>query len=438
MAFMLTTGCLLGALAVYGVARRANYLSTEWAPYIQAHANSQLYGWVGLFIMGFSLRQHAPSSERAGLFRGLAAWSLGLIAVSIPLRFAAEAMIGVEREPWLTVGMISGALQVAAVTLFVINIATTRNRAKDPETGSDARLPWQGKFVFAALGWWILVVLAEPVVFLLAHREDPHATVLFVARWFVPYRDAQFLGFVTNMIFGVALARLGTDFGMPAPYRKIGNTAFVYWNLGLAARMAGWIYYFNSGMERDAGWLYHLGGIAMAVGALFVVISSRLYERPAEAMPAHKFILAAFTWLLAGGALIILEPVHLLAIGAPFSHAYTGAIRHAITVGFISQMILGVSSHIVPRLRGAAAIGGGALWAIFILLNAGNALRVGCEVATDYTHQAFAFMGMSGFIELTGLVIWAMALARVMFAPTEPSGARKAVPLSPTNIKEFV
>jgi len=35
-----------------------------------------------------------------------------------------------------------------------------------------------------------------------------------------------------------------------------------------------------------------------------------------------------------------------------FSHAFFGAYRHALTVGFITMMIVGVSSKIVPTLSG--------------------------------------------------------------------------------------
>ena len=35
-----------------------------------------------------------------------------------------------------------------------------------------------------------------------------------------------------------------------------------------------------------------------------------------------------------------------------FAHTYMGSQRHAFTVGFISMMILGVSSRVVPILAG--------------------------------------------------------------------------------------
>lgn len=71
--------------------------------------------------------------------------------------------------------------------------------------------------------------------------------------------------------------------------------------------------------------------------------------------------------------------------GAPFNHACTAAIRHALTVGFIWQMIVGVSLMVVPGLRPSGTTAAmtalhdypaAALWAIWLLLNGGGALRV--------------------------------------------------------------
>jgi hypothetical protein len=55
-------------------------------------------------------------------------------------------------------------------------------------------------------------------------------------------------------------------------------------------------------------------------------------------------------------------------------------------------------------------------------LNFGNALRVLLGVVTDYTPSAFLPMGMTGFIELTALVIWAVHIAR----PLLGNGLRRA------------
>lgn len=414
---VLTSGCLLGAVALWGISQRQSYTATGWTPYVLAHANSQLFGWVGLFVMGFALQLHPPRQSRARLYHRLAYASLTLILAGIVLRFFAEPLIGSNGGTWLPVGILSAVLQAAAVLLFVANTGMTRAKVIDSGTGRSAGLPWQSLFVFASLGWWLAVSAAEPVIFALSHQPDRTGNILFVAKWFMPYREAQFLGFVVNMIFGVGLARFTDLFGTPAANKKAGLTGFALWNAGLIVRMIGWLVYFGSDMQPEAGRLYLAGGMMLALGAMCLVASSRSFEfgsTAAGGTVARKFMRAALGWLLFTGVMLILEPVHLRAIGAPFSHAYIGAIRHAVTVGFISQMILGVSMRLVPRLRNCAEMSPIAAWAVFALLNVGNAVRVACEVATDYTPGAFRLMGITGFIELTALVIWGAYLGSVL------------------------
>jgi hypothetical protein len=136
-----------------------------------------------------------------------------------------------------------------------------------------------------------------------------------------------------------------------------------------------------------------------------------MFERLSEFNRSQKFIRAAFGWLIIAGCLFILEPAHLRQIGSQFSHPYTGAIRHAVTVGFISQMIVGVSLHVVSRMNDLEILKQNPLWSVFWLLNVGNALRVALEIATDYTNRAFLPMGLTGFVELTALLIWAASIA---------------------------
>jgi len=66
--------------------------------------------------------------------------------------------------------------------------------------------------------------------------------------------------------------------------------------------------------------------------------------------------------------------------GSPFSHAYLGAFRHALTVGFILMMIVGVSSKVVPTLSGVDLRRANSLWPTLILLNLGNVLRITTEL----------------------------------------------------------
>ncbi len=406
---MLTVGCLLGAVALHGIGRSGAYTSSTWAPYILAHANSQLFGWVGFFVMGFALQQHAPTLARAALFHRLAWTSLILMALGIALRFVAEPMSAVDRELWVPVGVFACVLQAIAVPVFIFNMFYCRHR-------SGGALPWQVRFVFAALAFLLTVAIAEPFVFFYSHQADRMDSIFFIARWYPVLREAQFLGFVAMMIFGISMVKLNSCFGVREANERLGRTAFVLWLIGLGLRTFGWLSAFDREFAPGSQTMYFAGGILLAITAIVVVLATRIFEPLAESFRSHKFVRGAFAWLLIAGALLIVEPLHLKIIGAPFSHAFTGAVRHAVTVGFISQMILGFGAHIVARMNDLDERKLAPLWSVFILLNVGNAARVALEIATDFTPRAFAPMGITGFIELVGLGIWASHVARPMLA----------------------
>ncbi|MGE4215419.1 MAG: hypothetical protein AB7F50_00005, partial [Fimbriimonadaceae bacterium] len=153
-----------------------------------------------------------------------------------------------------------------------------------------------------------------------------------------------------------------------------------------------------------------LGSILLWLGVVLVFHSLRLFEPVIRPNASQKFLKAGFAWLLVATTMASLERLHLSAVHLPFSHAFTGAVRHAVTVGFISQMIMGVGFHVASRMSSAGEVGTKALWAAWWLVNIGNAGRVFLELATDYSPGAFAPMGATGFIELVGLGLWAAVM----------------------------
>jgi len=401
IAAVLTAGCLLGAIALFGIAQAKSYTASAWTPYILAHANSQLFGWVAFFVMGFALQHHAPSNHRLRLFHGLAWISLGLMAVGIAMRFVAEPTGSVP------LGLIACCSQLVAVLLFMGNVAFTRHRGSE-------RLEWPGWFVLTSLGWMVLVSVAEPFVFVGSHQANSQASISFVAEWFVPLREAQFLGFVAMMIFGVSFTKFSSCFGAQPADKSLGLSAYGWWMTGLALRIGGWLWAFSSGLQGPGLFVYFCGGVCLAIGAFNAAVACRIFAKLSFSLPSHKFMRAAYGWLLVAGLMLLAEPFVLSLLGQPFSHAYTGAIRHAVTVGFISQMIMGVGYRVASRMNGLDESGLNPLWVTFWLLNAGNATRVLAEVATDFTPAAFAPMGITGFVELTAIVFWGASMVRLM------------------------
>lgn len=407
IATVLTVGCLLGAIALLGIAQQGSYISGAWTPYVLAHANSQLFGWVGFFVMGFAMQQHGTSHERLGSFRRVAMAALVSMGIGIGLRFVAEPLVLSDPATGRALGVFSGLFQIAAVLLFAYNTGVNRYRKSEP-------MRWPTAFVFASLGCLLLVSLAEPYVFLMTHQADRLASLAFVARWMTPVREVQFLGFVALMIFGVAASKFPGCLGFRPAHAGLGLTALVCWLGGLGLRVFGWGHYFAANMTPASDMAYRAGAVLLWAGAVFMTASLGVFATRRETNASQKFIRAAFAWLLVAGGMLVAEPIHLAAIGAPFSHAYTGAIRHAVTVGFISQMIIAVGYHLATRMRMMDERAVAPLWPVFVLLNVGNAGRVGLELATDYTANAFVPMGFTGFVELIGLSIWAVAMVRLI------------------------
>jgi hypothetical protein len=142
-----------------------------------------------------------------------------------------------------------------------------------------------------------------------------------------------------------------------------------------------------------------------------------------------KFVRAAASWLAISMLMLVLVPVYTFvllpnagqlsvsgqrAIEIGFSHAYYGAVRHAITVGFISLTIMGVSARVVPMLGGRSTGALQRLWLPFVLVNLGCAMRVSLQVASDVVQPAFALIGLSGLFEVAGLTLWGTHLLHVM------------------------
>ena len=103
-----------------------------------------------------------------------------------------------------------------------------------------------------------------------------------------------------------------------------------------------------------------------------------------------------------------------------------GASRHALTVGFISVMILSVGQRILPAFAGMRLLWSTKLmFAGLALLTIGCALRVSCEVIAyqGYAAWAWSVLPISALFELAGVTIYAInILGTFVF---EPSHAQK-------------
>jgi hypothetical protein len=270
-------------------------------------------------------------------------------------------------------------------------------------------------FVLAGFGWFG-VQAAVSLWHTQALMTAPDREVLLwqIATYQGPLRNLQIHGLALFMILGVSMRMLPAMFGVPRLSPRRG-----WWGYGLlitavVSEVALFIAFRWTESRALAGGL--LGSwILLALGVALIVWPWQLWRPLPTRDRSAKFVRAAYGWLAVGLGMLLLLPVYQLISGIAFSHAYYGAIRHAVTVGFVSMMIMGVAAKVVPTLTGRSQTETlPSLWVPFILVNTGCLLRVSMQTLTDWSHVFFGVIGISGTLELIGLALWGVHLIRLM------------------------
>ncbi|HSQ19635.1 MAG TPA: DUF1858 domain-containing protein [Blastocatellia bacterium] len=432
LATVLTLGCVWGAINLFtiGVSQNFSTISYSW---ILAHGHAMVFGFVGFFIMGFAY-QAFPRFKHTSLWRPrLAFASLPLMVVGIALQTLAHLIV--PSSAAMPLEVIAATIQLASVVIFGLAIVNTARQANKPEV--------YDRFVYAALVWFVIAAITNPIIFKLFELPGSREQLLFnLATFNIPYRDVQLLGIAIVMILGVSLRFLPHAYGLREPSRAWRN--FLFWGVN-GALVVGAIS-FIAGMAGHNHWLLALQWLSTIV-LLAIALGTPRQFRLFGPVPENerdrglKFIRAAYIWFIVATAMLVLVPLYNFGIympltgsNVPFSHAFFGAYRHAITVGFIMMMIVGVSSKVVPTLSGVDVRRAASLWPTFVLLNLGNTMRVTFQIATDFTPSAFPIMGVSGFIEVVGLTLWAYELMRNMRVGIENEKRESIVDLAPLTV----
>jgi hypothetical protein len=402
---ILTAGATWGAWLLWQIGFAGEFTGVS-LHHVNAHGHAQIYGWVGLFVMGFAY-QMFPKMWRSHLVKPrLAVLAFGLMVAGIVIRTIGMTAHGLGA--WaIPAAMTGGALELAAIGVFVGQMIATFRNARATLT------PSIGFMLMAML--WLVAQCGLDVwhTWTTMTAATPEALVWYVATYQAPLRDLQVHGLAMFMIFGVSLRILPAFLRLPAvPHRR------AWWALGVLTlavlcEVAIFLVYRFSGKHAIAA-LLMLPWLLLAIGAWMVAAPWKLWRRPPVVDPVSKFVRIAYGWLGVSLAMLLLMPVYQSISGIAFSHAYYGAIRHAITVGFISMMIVGVSAKIVPALAGLDARRLPALWGPFLLLNTGCFLRVSLQTLTDWHHGFFTVVGVSGLLEVAGLTWWAVYMLQTM------------------------
>lgn len=406
VAIVLTVGCLWGAINLLQIALGRSFLQLRLLSSIHAHAHAMIFGWVGMFVMGFAY-QSFPRFKNTTLWRpGLANLSFYLLAAGILAGMAADMLLPATVS--LVLGALSGAAEISAVVLFMVVLYRTARQSIEPHN------PYE-KFMASAFVWFLLGTILESVFFFAkatAHSE--HGLIMRIALIDGPLRDIQLLGFAALIIAGVSQRFVPHVYALGKPVHDRQTLIFWLINGSLILNIASYVllltthnFYSAIGLE--------LAYLLMPLWAALLAIQLGVFRKPSQPDRTFKFVRAAYVWLLIACAMMPFFPLYGTLTHQVFAHTYMGSHRHAFTVGFISMMILGVSSRVVPILAGVDSKKMNSLWAPFVLLNVGCAGRVLLQVLTDFVPGiAYPLIGFTGFIELTALAWWGIELWRTM------------------------
>jgi hypothetical protein len=409
---VLTIGCTFGAinLAVMGFGADLNAV---WVPLIQAHGYAQVFGWVGLFIMGIAYHTVPRFFLRPLRRPGLVWPSFALTGAALALRFVAQPFAA--QHPAAAAGLVvSALLGLGGMTLFAWAMLDTLRQGSD-------RLGTPAGTLYLAVGFsWLWVGQAATLVLMVALAWTGQDAI--PAAWDAPYLRLVLSGAIVTTILGYTLRTVPHMLRLRPPRAGIMRAILAGYTAAVLLQIAA-----DGGLLGTVGPGVGTLGAAVELGTLvgFAGLSGVFNPAALRTTPLavrnpwpERFIRMAYGWLLISAALNLAYSGRAWA-GSPVPHAFVASYHHALTVGFISMMILGMSMRLVPVFIGAMNRRSAVAGVVFALITLGNAIRVVSESLAYVAGGGFYLaMGVSGLIEVAGLTVYAVALWRALDQPS--------------------
>lgn len=367
-------GFLLGGLLLLLQAIGAHGAGWQ-AGAAQAHGHLQLFGWGGLMVLGIGLH-FLPRLISVPLARPataqLALWLLvaGLLlratgqptlsdGLPLPVRYVAAAGLG-----------LGATLELAGTTLiFVLILGLGRGMQRAVKKRIAPAIV--GLIALAFVSLW-LAIFAD---WLGALDAAIDRNALIAPR----FDNASVLIGLLGFLIPVSLAMSARLFPLYAATQLPDNRL-----LGLGATMliAG-LFLRLTGDLTHMDLLSGVGQLAQAVGIGAAIRALRVFE-PRRTLPRRRVrilvdplqlhLVSAYAWL--GLACILLCFAGLDQLGLALWHPGLDAQRHALGAGFVTLLIFGVGSEMLPGLAHTTLWRPRLRWATLVLGNLAALLRI--------------------------------------------------------------
>ena len=378
-------------------------------------AHAQIFGWVGLFVMGFAYQAFPRFKHTTLACPWLAAMTLVGMVIGVVGRSITQPLVASIPELW-SLAVAASALEVFAIVTFAALILATWRR-------SGKGLAFYDYYILSALAWFVVQAIYEGLYLTATLFATGDELTQLVATWQAPLRDVQIHGFALLIILGVSQRIFHHFYNLPQPSARRSLIVLPLLNLAVIGEVAGLILMRTAG--RAWAGLWYASAMLLAGCVVALVRDWRIFSPAEDKDRSLKFLRAAYVWLFISLAMLVALPLYqfgILRMFAPesqaavmgFSHAFYGATRHAITVGFVSLMIVGVAAKVVPTLNGISSKVLSPVVGAVCAHQFRCALRVVGQTLTDFTATAFPFAGVSGLLEVAGLAMWGTHLWLIM------------------------
>lgn len=422
-------GFPLGIIAALGGGRDIG-LGATWTPLVQAHGHLQLVGFAGLFVVGIAYHVLPRFKNTELRLRQLTLPSIALLALGV--------VLGAASQPWAdgsvagSLFVVSAAVELAGAMLFASVLAATLRGTQRKN---------YDRYLFAGAVWFVAASLAHLVV--VVETVADGVAVISAGRN-GPLLEMYLLGFIMMFVLGVSIRVLPHFLRLRPPSMRYFAPALALFNGALAVRIAsGWTEAYADWSRPD--WLAALTVYAMAaavavfIAALNVHLPAVRDESSGRPGPHERLIRFAYVWLVVAFAIEVWYATKGLGGGFRPDFLEAGATRHALALGFVTQMIFGVGSRALPVFAGKKLYSPRLVDATWVLINLAAVMRVGHAVfpwgSTTFRFDHIAVAGAAGTL---ALAIFAFNIMRTVRPPRrrEPGPARKESTMQPQSRSE--
>jgi metal-sulfur cluster biosynthetic enzyme len=413
LAIAVLGGFPLGILAALGGGRDIG-LGSRWTPLVQAHGHLQLVGFVGLFIVGITYHVLPRFKNTELAFPRLALPSIALVASGAILRTISQAWS--DRDVIAALLVTSAVMEVAGAGAFLAVVAATLARTHRKN---------YDRYLLVAGTWFVAAAVMNLVLVSEIARDG--GSIVPASRD-APLLEMYFFGFIAVFVLGISIRVLPHFLSLRPPQVRYFTPALAIYTAGLCARVgSGWLDAYSDWSQPD--WLLAASIYGMASGVFLFVFGLNLHRRSVRDEtsdapgPHERLIRTAYIWLVIAFGIETWYATKGLTSDFRPDFLENGAARHALALGFATQMIFGVGARALPAFAGKKLHSEKLVTIAWVLINFTAVMRVGPALFPwGSATSRFDHVAAAGVVGLIALVIFAYNIMRTV----RPSRRRRA------------